>query len=62
MDYPEEWDELPKHERKKKLKALRKERKRKSDLMKKIRNWGIVIIVLAVGTVGFVQLTKKTPE
>lgn len=62
MDYPEEWNELPKHERKKKLKELRREQERKSGLVKKVRNWGIVIFVLVVGIVGFTQLTKKTPE
>jgi len=62
MDYPEEWNELPKHERKKKLKALRQEQERKSGLVIKVRNWGIAIVVLVVGIVGFTQLTKKTPE
>lgn len=62
MDYPEEWNELPKHERKKKLKGLRREQERKSNLAKNVRNWGIVIIVLIAGVVGFVRLTKKTPE
>jgi hypothetical protein len=62
MNYPEEWNELPKHERKKKLKELRRGQERRSGLMKKVRNWGIAIIVLVVGIVGFTQLTKKSPE
>ena len=62
MNYPEEWNQLPKHERKKKLKELRREKERKEGLLKKVRNWGIVIVVLVVGIVGFTQLTKKTPE
>ena len=62
MDYPEEWNKLPKHERKKKLKELRREQERKSGFLNKIRNWGIVIIVLVIGIVGFTQLTKKSPE
>lgn len=62
MDYPEEWNELPKYERKKKLKELRREQERKSGLVKKTRNWGMVIIVLIVGVLGFTQLTKKSPE
>ena len=62
MDYPEEWNQLPKHERKKKLKELRRERERKSGLVKNVRNWGIIIIVLIAGVIGFAQLVKKTPE
>lgn len=62
MDYPEEWNKLPKHERKKELKELRRKRERKTDSLKKVRNWGIVIVVLVVGIVGFTQLTKKSPE
>ena len=62
MDYPEEWNELPKHERKKKLKALRRGREKKAELFKKIRNWGIVVVILVVGIVGLTQLTKKSPE
>jgi len=62
MDYPEEWNELPKHERKKKFKELRRGQERKSELLKKIRNWGLVIVILVVLVVGFTQLTKKSPE
>lgn len=62
MDYPEEWNELPKHERKKKLKVLRREREHKADAIKKMRNWGLVVIVLVAGILGFTQLTKKSPE
>jgi len=62
MDYPEEWNELPKHERKKKLKALRRDQEKKSELVKKMRNWGLTIIVLVISVFGYSQLTKKTPE
>jgi len=62
MDYPEEWNQLPKHERKKKLKKLRREREQKAGTIKKIRNWGLAIIVLVLVIVGFTQLTKKSPE
>jgi len=62
MDYTEEWNELPKHERKKRLKELRREQDHKNVLLKKMRNWGIVIIVFIMGVIGFIQLTKKTPE
>jgi len=62
MDYPDEWNQLPKHERKKKLKELRREHEQKSDKIKKIRNWGLIAVVLLVGVFGFIQLTKKSPE
>lgn len=62
MEFPEEWNELPKHERKKKLRELRQKQERKTDSIKKVRNGGIVIVILVVGIVGFIQLTKKTPE
>jgi hypothetical protein len=62
MDYPEEWNELPKHERKKKLKALRRENERKTETIKMIRNWSFVIVVLVVAIFGYLQLTKKSPE
>ena len=62
MDYPEEWNQLPKHERKKKLKELRREHDQKADTFKKVRNFGLVAIVTILVIVGFVQLTKKSPE
>lgn len=62
MDYPEEWNELPKHERKKKLKVLRRERERKTELIKKIRNWSLVAVVVVAGVFGLIRLTQKSPE
>jgi len=62
MDYPKEWNELPKHERKKKIKALRREREKKAKLIKKTLNWGLVIVILILGVFGIIQLTKKSPE
>ncbi|MCA9368786.1 DUF3105 domain-containing protein [Candidatus Nomurabacteria bacterium] len=62
IEYPEEWNELSKHERKKKLKALRHERERKAELLKKIRNWSLIGVLLIAGVFGFIQLTKKSPE
>jgi len=62
MDYPEEWNELPKHERKKKIKELKREQERKIDSVKKIRNLGLIIVIFVIVVVGFIQLTKKSPE
>jgi hypothetical protein len=62
MNYPEEWNELPRRERRKKLRAWRREQTEKSGLVKKISNWGLVIVVIVLVVVGFTQLNKKTPE
>ena len=62
MDYPEKWNELSKHERKKKIKALQREREKKAELIKKIRNWGLVTVVIIAGVFGLIQITKKSPE
>lgn len=62
MDYPQEWNELPKHERRKKLKTLRRQQEEKSRLLKKIRNWGLAAAVLITGIFALSQLTGKSPE
>ena len=62
MDYPQEWNQLPKHQRKKKLKELRRGQERKTNLIKKTRNLGLIIVILVAVAVGFIQLTKKSPE
>jgi len=45
MEYPEEWNSLPKRERKKKIRDLKAQGVTKSTLINKIRIWGIVLIV-----------------
>jgi len=62
MDYPEEWNKLPKYERKKKLKQLKREREQKNQFINKVRSWGIVIVVLVIVVAGYMQLTKKSPK
>ncbi len=62
MDYPEEWNELPRHERKKKIKEMRRELEKKSVRLQKLRNWSIVITLLVLSIAGVIQLTKKSPE
>jgi len=61
-NYPEEWDELPKHERKSKLKELRREGERKSHTIKKIRTIGIIVVTVVLVVFGIMQLSKKSPE
>lgn len=62
MNYPEEWNQLPKHERKKKLKELRREQEHKSGSLKKVRNIGVIVFVVTLIIFGITQLTKKSPE
>jgi len=60
MEYPLEWDELPRHERRKKIKALRRERAKKPKLIKKILVIGVVILIGAALVWGFVQTNQQT--
>ncbi len=62
MDYPEEWNQLPKHERKKKINELRRESEQKAGVAQKFRNWGLIASVIVLVAVGYIQLTKKSPE
>lgn len=62
MDYPKKWDKLPKHERKKNLKNLKRENKKKSELIKKIRNLVLIAVIIVIGGFGIIQLNKKSPE
>lgn len=62
MDYPEEWNDLPRHERRKKIKHLRRKREQKTELVKKIRNWSLAIILFVVAVFGYIRLTEKNPE
>ena len=48
MEYPEEWNDLSKRERKKKIGELKVQEVTKSTLINKIRNWGIVLIVVVL--------------
>ncbi|PIY79961.1 MAG: hypothetical protein COY80_05390 [Candidatus Pacebacteria bacterium CG_4_10_14_0_8_um_filter_42_14] len=62
IDYPDEWNQLPRHERRKKIKELRRGQGRKSSLTKKVRNWTLALAALVLAIVGIIQLTKKSPE
>jgi len=61
-DYPGKWNDLPKKERKAKIKAWRKRIQKRELVFKKIRNWSLVVGVLVVSVFAYVQLNKKTPE
>lgn len=62
MNYPKEWNQLPKHERKKKIKILKKRQQKKNTFLKKLKNYSITIVILFALFVGYKQLTNKTPE
>ena len=62
IDYPKEWDELPKTERKKKIRELKKQTEKKQKTTSMARNVVVFIAILAVLIVGYRLVTKKTPE
>lgn len=60
MDYPEEWDQLPKRERKKLIKNMNRGKNKNSDLVNKLRKWGIIVVVVVlVVTGGFFWWTNR---
>ena len=61
INYPEEWNELPKYERKMKIKELSQEIEQKAGLVKKITKWGVISFTLVLIVVGLILLTKKSP-
>ena len=62
MDYPEEWNDLPKKDRKKKIKELKKEKAERQATTKKRRYIVISIVVLTIVIVGNRLVTKRAPE
>jgi len=62
IDYPKEWDELPKRERKKKIKDLKRQDENKVESIKKIKKAVFVAALLIISVVGFRFAGKKTPE
>ena len=61
-NYPEKWNQLSKLERKKKIKELQREKEQKISLVKKVQKWGFIVAILILVSVGFSQLTKKSPD
>ena len=61
MEYPEEWNELPKRERKKKIRELKAQEVSKSSLIGRIRNWSIVLIiaVLLIGGIYYWSTNRE---
>lgn len=62
MNYPEEWNQLPRHERRKKIKFLRKQQEKKEKTIIKIRNIALMIVLIFLIFLGYFLFTRKTPE
>lgn len=62
MDYPKDWESLPRHARRKKIKELNRKQKEKAEALKKIRNITILILLLGLVIFFFIQINKKSPE
>jgi len=62
MEYPEEWNQLPKRERKKKLKNLKREKAKQKAAVSKLRNVVLAFVITAIVLVGYRFITKQTPE
>lgn len=62
MDHPEEWNQLPRHERRKKIRELERVKANKTKTTQKIKNSIISVIIVSVLVGGFIMLTRKSPE
>lgn len=62
MKYPEEWNELPKRERKKKIKELKRKKAGQQAFINKLRNIAIAVVVIVIAAGGYRLATRKTPE
>ncbi|MDP1710224.1 MAG: DUF3105 domain-containing protein [bacterium] len=62
IQIPDEWRQLPKKERREKIRELNRQKEDGSNSFKKIRNIAVAAGLIAVIVVGFVFLTRKTPE
>lgn len=62
IDYPKEWDELPKKERKKKIKEFKRETRNKSELIKKVRYIGFIGITIVVVVGGLWRLGSSSAK
>ena len=61
INYPKEWNELPKRERKQKIRELKKQGLKKVEFSKRIKNVAIAVVV-AILVGGYKLVTQKSPE
>lgn len=62
IDYPRQWDKLPKKQRKQKIREFKKQYQKRVEVIKKVRNISIVIVLLLAGGTLYKLLTQKSPE
>lgn len=62
IDYPEQWDELPKRERKQKIRELKRQSLKKAEFAKKARNLAIAAVVIVILVGAYKLATQKSPE
>lgn len=62
MDYPEEWNQLPRHERRKKIKLLRREKEKQTGVIKKVLYVSLAIAATVALIVLYKLATKKSPQ
>ena len=62
IEYPIEWDQLPRHERRKKIKLLRRQNEKQTQTLKKIAAIGLVLLAFPILFLSYKFLTKKSPE
>ena len=62
LDYPKDWNQLPRHERRKKIKALRREHENKTERVKRFYNWGLVFVVLLIGFFAYAKLARESSK
>lgn len=62
ITYPEEWNDLPKYERKKKIKALKTQQVETANSRKKILKITLIIVFIILAVYGYKKSTTKSPE
>ena len=62
INYPEEWNQLPRHERRKKIKLLRRQNEKQTRSLKKIASIGLVLLAVPILFLSYKFFTRKSPE
>lgn len=62
MDYPAEWGQLPRHERRKKFRQLNQQQEKKTTSLKKVRSLGLGAVAIFILVVGVKLVAKKSPQ
>lgn len=62
MKYPDEWNNLSKHERRKKIKQLKKDQAHKAIKKQKAIKYTVIVCILIAAVLSFNFFIKKSPE